>query len=230
MKYSVCFEVDFRRNTYGGLYIALEGIDGSGKTRQTRELAEYFRKQGREVVVTSEPRKEKGVIAGLVQRVLAGELVLPSVAFQYLLSADRVMHQEDTIIPALKAGKVVVSDRCFWSVVPYGVYEEGVSLEAEGNFLLATQGLLSMYHRFVAPDVTFYLDVPSDVAYERILQSRREQVEIYEKKEVLARIQRGYEWLLKRFPKEFAVIDGEESVAEVTESMVKIVERNRTNL
>src|SRR3989338_5044608 len=113
MKYRVNFDIDFRRNTYGGQYIVVEGIDGSGKTTQVNRLAQYFIKQGKEVVVTGEPRKDKGIFGNLIQEILLSKKKIPSAAFQYLFSADRAVHQEDVIIPSLKAGKVVLSDRCF---------------------------------------------------------------------------------------------------------------------
>ena len=86
MKYPVNFEIELKKNAYDGLYIALEGIDGSGKTTQVEHLAEYFRKQGREVVTTREPRKV-GFIGDLVHKVLLGEVKLPATSLQYLFSA-----------------------------------------------------------------------------------------------------------------------------------------------
>ena len=65
MKYHIEFDLDFKRNPYKGLYIAIEGIDGSGKTTQVGKLAEYFEKQGREVLKTHEPTENKEVLLAL---------------------------------------------------------------------------------------------------------------------------------------------------------------------
>ena len=219
MRYHVEFDVDLKRNPYEGLYIAVEGIDGSGKTTQTEELSEYFRKKGREVVQTREPRKE-GLIGDIVQKVLTGKVKMPSVGLQYLFSTDRVLHHEDVIIPALKSGKVVISDRCFWSAVVYGILDRIGSYDATiPNFLYISQSILSMYHQFIVPDYTFALDISLKTALNRI-SKKDDMKEIYEDREKLKQVIKGYDWLAKQFPKEITVLDGEWSVEKVTKEMV----------
>src|SRR5882724_12061511 len=197
MKYHVEFDIDFKRNTSEGLYIAIEGIDGSGKTTQVEKLVAYFAKQGKNVVRTREPRKDEGLIGELIQKILHGKTTIPPVAFQYLFSADREMHHEELIKPSLQGGKIVISDRCFWSVVPYGIMDLGGNLdENTGEYMLTAQSILSMYHQFTIPDYTFYLDIPLDVAMERLDKDEKKK-EIYENQEILAKTIKGYEWLLK---------------------------------
>lgn len=229
MKYHVEFDVDFRRNPYKGLYIALEGIDGSGKTTQAKELTRYFQEKGGGVVNTREPRKNEGIIGELIQKILLGKTKIPHVAFQYLFSADREIHHEELVIPSLKAGKIVISDRCFWSAVPYGLLDRvgrGSSRKSEIDqntieYMLSAQSILSMYHQFVVPDFTVYLDIPLDIAIARI-DKMNQKKEIYEEKDKLEKIIGGYQWLLHEFPREFVVIEGTRSVGEVTG---KILER-----
>ena len=220
MKYHVEFDVELRRNPYKGLYIALEGIDGSGKTTQLERLNDYFKGEGREVVATREPRKQEGVIGDLIQKILHGKTRIPPVAFQYLFTADREMHNEELVIPALTAGKVVVTDRCFWSAIPYGLLDRKSDLDENTvEYMLAAQGILSMYHQFVVPDYTFYLDIPLDVAMARIV-AEGGVGEIYEERGKLGKVVNGYKWLLKEFKKEFVVIDGQKGVEEVTEEII----------
>lgn len=220
MKYHVEFDIDFKRNPYKGLYIVLEGIDGSGKTTQVDKLYEYFEEIGMPVVKTREPRKEEGIIGKLIQEILHGKEQIPSIAFQYLFSADREMHHEDLIIPALEEGKVVISDRCFWSAIPYGILDRGGKLDNNtANYMLVAQSILSQYHQFIIPDVTFYLDVPLSAAMKRI-QTSGSTHEIYEDKKKLQQVLLGYEWLLKKFPKELVTIDAQKSVEEVKEDII----------
>ncbi len=225
MKYHIEFDIDFRRNAFGGLYIVVEGIDGSGKTTQIARLAEYFQKQGKEVVVTGEPRKDRGIFGKLIQEILLSKKKIPSVSFQYLFSADRAVHQEDVIVPALKNGKIVLSDRCFWSAVPYGIMDhimginDGKYSYEMGKVILAAQGILSMYHQFLLPDKTFYLDISLDTAMSRI-QKADKAIEIYEDRRKLEKIMLGYQWLCREFPKEIQVINGENSVEEVTKEII----------
>lgn len=225
MKYRVEFDIDFARNTYGGQYVVVEGIDGSGKTTQVARLLGYFQKQGKEVVVTGEPRKDKGIFGNLIQEILLSKKKIPPVAFQYLFSADRAVHQQDLIIPSLKMGKIVLSDRCFWSAVPYGIMDHMVGTgEHEysfemGKVILTAQSILSMYHQFLLPDKAFYLDISLDTAMNRIKKTDK-QVEIYEDREKLGKIMLGYKWLAKEFPKEITVVNGEKSVEKVTKEII----------
>ena len=225
MKYHVSFDIDFKRNSSTGLYIALEGIDGSGKTTQVERLVSYFEKKGREVIHTREPRKNEGLIGKLIQDILHGKTAVSPVAFQYLFSADRQMQHQDIILPALEGGKVVITDRCFWSAIPYGILDMEEEID-QNNIAqkLVAQSILSFYHEFTIPDKTFYLDVTLDTAIERITNGDGAN-EIYEDKAKLSRAISVYQWLLKEFPKEFTRIDANKSVDEVTneiESALKV--------
>lgn len=222
MTYHIEFDIDFKRNTEQGIYIAIEGIDGSGKSTQIEKLYDYFVSQGKEVVRTREPRKDEGLIGELIQKILHGKTQIPSVAFQYLFSADRQMHHKELVLPALAKGKIVLSDRCFWSAIPYGITDRGGDIDdPEGiEYMLVAQSILSMYHQFTLPDHTIYLDIPTEVAMKRI-EGSEETKEIYEEKTTLAKTIKGYNWLLKKFPDEFTIIDATKSVTEVTEEIIK---------
>ncbi len=221
MKYHVGLDIDLKRNPYKkGFYICLEGIDGSGKTTQVEELAKYFEKKGKSVVRTREPRKE-GLIGDIVQKVLTGQVKMSSVALQYLFSTDRVLHHEDVIIPALKAGKIVISDRCFWSAIVYGILDRtgGKYNLASADFMLIAHSVLSMYHQFMVPDHTFYLKIPLATSIARI--AKKDDVkEIYEDREKLKKVIEGYNWLAKKFKNEITIVDGNKSVEKVTREII----------
>lgn len=225
MKYPVKFDVELLKNPYKGLYIAVEGIDGSGKTTQVKKLSEYFKSQGREVIVTREPRKQ-GFIGDLVHKVLLGEVKIPSVALQYLFSADRVIHHEEIVLPSLKAGKVVITDRCFWSAIVYGILDrsEGKYDKKTADLLLISQSILSMYHQFTVPDKTYLLQISLQEAMKR-LNARPDAKAIYEEKNKIAKVLTGYDWLAKRFSKEIITLDGEQSVEKVTQDLIKQIQK-----
>ena len=208
MKYNVSFELDFKRNPYRGKFMVLEGIDGSGKTTQAHNLVKELEKKGLKVVYTKEPTDE--VTGKMVRDFLIGKIKLPPVAFQYLFAVDRAVHQEE-IKKYLEKGTTVVSDRYFWSALIYGMLDVGaIGNKNEGQRLLAAYGILSMYHRFIAPDYTFYLSVTAKTAMQRIAK----------KTEKIEKLREGYEWLAKKFAKEITVVDGEGSVEEVTKRIV----------
>lgn len=223
MKYHIEFDVEFKRNPYKGMYIALEGIDGSGKSTQLDRLYEYFKKQGKEVVKTREPRKKDGLIAKLVQEILQGKTKIPPVAFQYLFAAEREIHHNELVLPSLKEGKIVITDRCFWSAIPYGLLDKGESLKDNtGAFMLAAQSILSKYHQFTLPDYTFYLELPLSTAMKRVTQSHAtEEKEIYEERGKIEKARKAYNWLLQKFPAEFIVIDSKQSVEGVTDAILE---------
>lgn len=220
MKYSVKFDIELRKNPYKGLYIAIEGVDGGGKTTQVEKISHYFRQKGRKVIQVREPRKE-GLIGNIVQKILTGKLKIPSVALQYLFSTDRVLNQEEVILPALKRGDIVVSDRCFWSAVVYGILDRTKSSYdyKTADLLLITQSILSLYHQFIVPDYTFYLKISLATALLRT-KGKNDVKEIYEDREKLQKVIEGYEWLSKKFAKEIIPIDGEKTIPEVTSAII----------
>lgn len=221
MKYHISVDLELRKNPYRGIYIALEGSDAAGKTTQVNKLADYFKSRGKDVILTREPRKS-GLIGDIVQKVLRGEEKIPTVAIQYLFSADRSLHLEDLILPALKKGRIVISDRCFWSAIVYGILDRtgGKFDQKVGELLLISQSILSMYHQFTSPDYTFYLKVSLKESLAR-LGAKKDAREIYEDEDKIKSAIDGYKYLLERFPEEITVIDGEKSVDQVTKEIIK---------
>lgn len=217
MLYHVEFDIKLRRNPYKGTYVAVEGIDGSGKTTQLEILQKRLKQKGESVVVTSEPRKEGSPVGKLIHEILQSKIKVPSQSLQYLYTAERIINHHDVVEPSLKEKKIVLSHRCLWSNVPYGLLDRGVTnYESPDTKLInVTQGLMSLYHQFIVPDITFYLRVSSDTAMKRLMLMDKEKEVMYEKKEKLEKISSGYEWQLKQFPEEFFVIDGEKSEDEV---------------
>lgn len=227
MSYHLSFDIDLKRNTYPGTYIAIEGIDGSGKTTQVEKVAAYLQSIGKDVVFTQEPKHDL-LVGKIIRDALSSKIELPSVALQYLYSADRVINHETVVKPALASGKTVLSHRVFWSAVPYGLMDKIMDNDGTYDFneaeqILVAQGILSMYHQFVVPDKTFYLTVSVDSAMERLANMHKAK-EIYEKREKLEKIHKGYEMLLHRFPKEFIVINGEQSEERVTEEIINTIQ------
>ncbi|HSW96620.1 MAG TPA: dTMP kinase [Candidatus Saccharimonadales bacterium] len=227
MEYHVELDIDFQRNTLGGRYIAIEGIDGSGKSTQVLRLQEYFEKKGKKVILTSEPRPGS-IVEHMIRDALQSKVQIPATALQYLYSADRVINQESIVKPSLLEQKIVLSHRVFWSAVPYGLMDKimdvknGIYDFNQSSQIMIAQGLLSMYHQFVIPDVTIYLNVSVDTAVERLSHMDKTK-EIYEKRDKLEKIREGYNVLIKMFPKEFIIINGEQSEREVSEEILKII-------
>jgi len=144
-----------------GMFIVFEGIDGSGKTTQVKLLAERLSKEGREVVVTREPGGTR--IGGQIRELLLNpanrEITYRAEAMLY--AADRAQHVGEKILPALKAGRIVICDRFTGSTLAYQGGGRGIDREFLNRLnQLAVSG--------VHPDMVFLLDVPPRVGLERL--------------------------------------------------------------
>jgi dTMP kinase len=143
----------------GGLFVSLEGIDGSGKSTQARRLADHMRGRGRDPVLTREPGGAPG--AEEIRRLLVeGDPARWSPETEILLfTAARRDHLERTIRPALAAGRDVVTDRFADSTRVY-----------QGATRGDLRGLVDRIHDAaigVEPDLTLILDMDPAVALDR---------------------------------------------------------------
>lgn len=221
MQYHVSFDLDFKRNPYSGKFVVVEGIDGSGKTTQAKIVAEKIDN----AVYTKEPTD--GPIGQFIRKAISGtENELPPVALQHLLSADRAVHEEE-VKGFLEKGKTVVSDRYLWSSVAYGMADREAFDYKDGKILLVAQSILSAYHQFILPDVTLYLDVSVDTALKRLNQMKKNR-ELYETREKLEKIYKGYRWLIEQFPREITVVDGGRSVDQVTTDLMQKIGNHKS--
>ena len=141
-----------------GLFIALEGGDGAGKSTQARLLCAWLQERGHTVALTREPG---GTAFGRTVRelVLHGDHVAAR-AEALLFAADRAHHVETLILPALRRGEVVITDRYMDSSIAYqGAGRDlGVDEVRELN-LWATGGLV--------PALTVLVDVPAGIGRKR---------------------------------------------------------------
>ncbi len=225
VEYEVKFKQTLKRNPHKGLYVAFEGIDGAGKSVQVELLEKYLNKVGKKSLITFQPRRD-GPVGKLINDILQGNVKVPSVSLQYLFTADRIIDHLNHIEPALKEGKVVISHRCMWSNLPYGLLDKQlVDYESdEARIIDVAHGLFSHYNQFIIPDLTFYLKISAKIGVER-LEKRHAGLEMYEKKGKMEKVAKGYEWEINRFPDEFITIDGEEAPENVSREVIKHVEK-----
>lgn len=106
-----------------GRYVALEGIDGSGTTTQARLAAEWLRGRGVDVVEAHEPTD--GAVGRVIRDALSRRMPgregveLEPELFALLFAADRQDHMSALVVPALRGGRWVISDRCYLSSFAY---------------------------------------------------------------------------------------------------------------
>lgn len=206
--------------THQGLFLTLEGIDGSGKSTQMHLLAETLRARGLEVVTTFEPGDTN--IGRIVrQAVLELHEEVDPMAEMLLFAADRAQHVKHLILPALEKGQIVISDRYADSTAVYQGAARGFKPEVVGQVIeLATGGL--------GPDLTLFYDISVEEAIRRT-QNRveagkdldrldKEKFKFHE----LAR--QGYLGIAEREPERFRVIDADLPPAELHLKTMAIVD------
>jgi len=188
------------KNTYPGKFIVFEGPDGSGQTTQAALLEKYVSGLGKKVVLTKEPTLDSK--AGLeIKDILNHEKETTPVELQKLFAEDRKEHLEKVIIPALKEGSVVISDRYFFSTFAFG------SLGAD------LEWLISINDNFLLPDATLVLVVKPETSIERIAR-RGIKTTLFEKLESLRKVVENYKNLGNRF-ENMIFIDGERTIDEI---------------
>lgn len=189
-----------QKNLYGGKFIVFEGLDGSGQSTQVKLLTEYFEKQGREVFLTKEPTKTTQA-GKKIQSVLNEKKKIKPLQLQELFAQDRQEHLEKEIIPALKKGKIVISDRYFFSTLAFGGLNVPVAKLEKIN------------DDFLYPDKIFFLKVAPTECVRRIIK-RGEGVKFFEKLDKLKKVDNNYSQICLRFP-DVEIINGQEKIGEI---------------
>jgi dTMP kinase len=200
-----------------GLFIVLEGPDGAGISTQTALLQAGLMQHGMKALATKEPTS--GPIGSVIRQGLSHRLVYPpnqslgDDVMALLYAADRLDHLRADIVPRLEAGTHVVCDRYRLSSYAY----QGASLGQEW--------VRALNSRSIAPDVTFFIDVPPEVSQSRI-EKRGNYVELYETDERLRPVYANYLRLIEQARSEgenIITVDGKLSVEEVAAAILQHV-------
>ncbi|MCH8047748.1 MAG: dTMP kinase [Planctomycetes bacterium] len=198
------------------MFFSFDGIDGCGKSTQTGLFCEYLRETGREVVFCRDPGSTD--LGEAVREILLdGEISEISPRSEMLLyMAARAQLVDEVIGPALAAGKVVVSDRFLLANVVYQGHARGLSPPALWQIgQVATDG--------IAPDLTFVLDLPVEVAAAR-LGGERDRMES-EGQAFHQRLRDGFLVEAKSAPNPIAVIDATASIDKVQQQIRQVATR-----
>lgn len=164
---------------YSGHLFVFEGIDGSGKSQNAKNISQRLKAEGQDVVNFMEPSNGS---FGKQIREAASERRLPdSTTLLDLFIKDRIENRDKNLLPSLKGGKIVILDRYFYSNIAY----QGVELSPQCIFELNK-------HIVLNPDMTFIFDVSVDIAISRITRNRGKTTE-FEKKEYLKKVKAIYD-------------------------------------
>ncbi len=188
------------------MFITFEGIDVSGKTTQVKLLKDWLNKKGCRVKVTEQPTKNMET-----SEVLREHMKNPNTepyVDALLFAADRALHVERVILPALRKGLTVICDRYIHSSI---AYQTSMGLDRDW--------VISLNSLFPKPNLTIYLDISIETAKKRI-NERGKELDKFEMADFLKRVREEY---LRLKSKRFIVIDGERSIEEVHKEIIGVV-------
>ncbi len=188
-----------------GIFICIEGLDGSGKTTHAHRLVRNLQKKGFDAVYTTEP--SRGELGKFIRSsVLQGKKRVPRVVEALLFAVDRVEHLEKTVKPALKEGKIVISDRCVYSSLAY-----------QGAAGLDLEWIEEINRMALPPDLALYIDVPPEVVVERI----RRKKSVMERLETQRKVREVYMKYVKNG--KLVPVDGDKRKGEVTQNILMVI-------
>ncbi len=153
------------------LFIAFEGIDGSGKSTQVRLLAEYLTQRGHKVYTTFEPTDSR--IGVMIRDIFNHRMEGDQRVIAALFAADRLNHllnNTDGILKKLSEGYTVITDRYYFSSYAYHSVYVDMDWVIQAN---------SMSADLLRPDLNIYIDISPEVSMER-LKKGRNSFEMYE--------------------------------------------------
>ncbi len=201
-----------------GIFISMEGPDGSGKSTQIELLKRYLESKGYdEIIITREPGGT--VISETIRQIILNkdfsEMSHMTEALLYASARAQLVNQ--VIMPALEAGKAVISDRFVDSSAVYQGMARGLGVEEVYNInSYAIQGIM--------PQLTIHMDLPAKVGISR----KKEQAELdrmeLETIEFHEKVAEGYRELARRSPDRIKSIDATQDIQTIHEIIVKYVE------
>jgi len=188
-----------------GIFICIEGLDGSGKTTHAYRLVRNLQKQGFDAVYTTEP--SRGELGKFIRTsILQGKKRVPRVVEALLFAVDRVEHLEKMVKPALKEGKIVISDRCVYSSLAY-----------QGAAGLDLEWIEEINRMALPPDLALYIDVPPEVVVKRI----RRKKSVMERLETQRKVKDVYMKYVKNG--KLVPVDGDKRKGEVTRNILMVI-------
>ncbi len=177
------------------LYIALEGLEGCGKSTHAKRLGEHLN-----AVITREPGGTRigSLLRGIVADVENTDLAPRTEAL--LMAADRAQHMAEVVQPALDRGQHVVSDRSIYSTLAYQGY--GRRLGTPDLLSISTWALNGRL-----PDLVVFISVPTPILNDRLAKRNLDRFE-REGADFFARINDGFTEIREADPDRWIVIDG----------------------
>jgi dTMP kinase len=208
-----------------GLFITLEGPDGSGKTTQVAKIAEYLMQNKIDFIQTREPGGTR--ISDKIRSLILDpeHKEMHDLTEVLLYAASRAQHVHEKIIPALEAGKVVLCDRFVDASLAYQGFGLGVGeLPVMQVNNIATSGLV--------PDRSYFIDVSPEVGRARMkARYGTGNLDRIEQKDLSyhERVREGFQHIFKNQEKRILRVNGEQDPEMVFGEIVKDLDKLLAN-
>ena len=200
-----------------GIFITIEGPDGSGKTSVTNEVMKKLQNLQVDIIRTREPG---GIdIAEQIREIILTpkNTKMDAKTEALLYAASRRQHLVEKVIPALKAGQVILCERFVDSSLAYQGAGRQIGIDA-----VYTMNLFAIDD--VMPDLTIFLDIDPEVGIKRINQNRKNKDRLdMEKIEFHERVYEGYQTVKKMFKDRIVIVDGNKPLDEVVDQVFEII-------
>lgn len=196
------------------MFITFEGIDGSGKTTQGKLLKENLEALGYRVLLTREPGGTK--VAEFIRNLLLhlDENIEPMTEV-FLYCGARNEHLEKIILPALKEGYIVISDRYYDSTLAYQGFGRSLGLEE-------IKKINNHFIETCPPDITFFLDIDMSIFKKRLECEEPDRME-REGKSFMSKVREGYLALTETEKNRIKIVPATGSIEEIGDKIFKIV-------
>ena len=201
------------------LFVTFEGIEGSGKSYQSKKLYKSIKKRRIPVILTREPGGTRG--AEKIRKIILEDYFYLHSNIRFnkytdtlLYLAARSEHIENKIKPAISKKKIIICDRFIDSTLAYQVYGKGVS-----------KALVDSVHKYILgsikPDLTFILKVNISKALQRL--KKRKKKNRYDKfsKNFYIKVQNAFIRIAKENKRRYLILDNSEDSHETEESILK---------
>ncbi|MFN3395545.1 MAG: dTMP kinase [Thermodesulfovibrionales bacterium] len=206
-----------------GIFISFEGIEGSGKTTQARLLHDYLYKKGLNPVLTEEPGGTD--IGREIRKILLslGHFNMHPVTELLLYNASRSQHVNEVILPAIKSGRIVITDRFSDSTYAYQGWGRGLDRDIINRIdEISTGG--------VRPDITILIDVDVNVGLMRNRKANKvDRIEL-EEIEFHRRVRDGYLEIARQEPNRIKIIDGSKEIEDIHRQVIAEMESILTRM
>ncbi len=200
-----------------GLFVTLEGIEGSGKTTQSRLLYEHLFRAGYDVLLTEEPG---GTEIGLkIREILLdrSHSILDPLTELLLYNASRAQHVREKIIPSMQERRIIICDRFFDSTIAYQGYGRGMDIQMIIKLHEISTGGLK-------PHITFLLDLePEKSLLRHRMVKELDRIEL-ESIDFHNKVRKGYLEIARNEPERIMVINAETGIDEIHSIIINRIE------